>query len=152
VDVWSAWARPQSCQDCAPGGGRGSLYTGCVPDDPSNPSDLVRGLEILRSAFAAPGSLGDSLPLALERAGEVRESIDRLTEEVATLNRHVERALPLLESFERQLGRTTALLESFRQAERGIQQLLRRGIWRPRDAPGEADSAGGEGDSTSAEG
>jgi hypothetical protein len=116
-----------------------------MADGSSNPSDLLRGLEILRSAFVAPGSAADSLPAAVARAGEVRDAIDRLTDEVATLNKHVERALPVIESFERQFERALPVLESIKRAERGIQQAMRRTFWPGREAPGEADSAGGEG-------
>jgi hypothetical protein len=111
-----------------------------VPEGSSNPSDLLRGLEILRSAFVAPGSAADTLPAAVERAGEVRASIDRLTEEVAKLNRHVERALPVIESFERQFERALPVLESIKRAENGIQQIMRRTFRRPPEAPGDADS------------
>jgi hypothetical protein len=113
-----------------------------MAEGPSNPYDLMRGLEILRSAFASPGTVGDSLPAAVERAGEVRESIDRLTEEVANLNRNVERALPVLESFERQFERALPVLESMKRAEQGIQQMMRRTFRRGKDAPGDEDSPG----------
>jgi hypothetical protein len=122
----------------------GALYTELVPEGSSNPSDFVRGLEMLRSAFVSPGNVSDSLPAAVERAGEVRESLDRLTEEVATLNRNVERALPVIESFERQFERALPLLESIHRAERGIQQMMRRTFRRVREVPGDEDSAGGE--------
>ncbi len=110
----------------------------------NNPSDLLRGLEMLRSAFVSPGNVSDSLPAAVERAGEVRASIDRLTDEVATLNRNVERALPVIESFERQFERALPVLESIKRAEQGIQQMMRRTFWRSRNPPGEEDSTGGE--------
>jgi hypothetical protein len=116
-----------------------------VPEGSSNnPSDLLRGLEMLRSAFVSPGNVSDSLPAAVERAGEVRASIDRLTDEVATLNRNVERALPVIESFERQFERALPVLESIKRAEQGIQQMMRRTFWRSRNPPGEEDSTGGE--------
>src|ERR1700758_4074187 len=83
--------RPTSSHSVAGTPGR-VLYTAGVPEG-QNPSDLLRGLEILRSAFVPSGNVGDSLPAAVERAGEVRAAIDRLTDEVATLNAHVERAL-----------------------------------------------------------
>lgn len=112
-------------------------------DGPSNPYDLLKGLEVLRSAFATSGTVSDSLPAALERAAEVRESIDRLTAEVATLNRHVERALPVVESFENQFGRVLPLLESIMRAERGIQRVIKRGIKGVQDS-GKQDPPGGE--------
>ena len=115
-----------------------------MPEGSSNPSDLIRGLEILRGAFVSGGNVGDSLPAAMERAGEVRAAIDRLTDEVAILNRHVERALPVIESFERQFERALPLLESIKRAEHGIQQVMRRTFRRAPQSPGEADSTGGQ--------
>jgi hypothetical protein len=122
-----------------------------VPDLPE-PSDLVRGLEALRSALGAPGNVGDALPRAVERAAEVTAALDRLTAEVAKLNLHVERALPLLESFDQHAKRTVPVIESLQQAETGLHTLRR--TWRraarendteaepPPDGTTDADGAG----------
>jgi len=114
-----------------------------MPDGPSNPYDILKGLETLRSVFTSPAGAVDSLPAAVARAGEVREAIDRLTEEVAALNRNVERALPVIESFEQQFGRVLPLVESIKRAERGIQRVVRRGTGGTHKAPGEEDSTSG---------
>jgi hypothetical protein len=112
-----------------------------MPEGPSDPFDLVRGLEMLRTAFGSSATAADALPAAVERAGEVRTSIDRLTAEVAALNANVERALPVLEAFQRQFERALPALETIKRAETGIQQVMRRAFKRPPDAPGEPDAS-----------
>jgi hypothetical protein len=110
-----------------------------VPDLP-DPSDLVRGLDALRSALGAPGNVGDALPRAVERAGEVTAALHRLTDEVAKLNAHVERALPLLESFEQHAKRTVPVIESLQQAETGLLSLRRTMRRAARDDNAETDT------------
>ena len=95
-----------------------------MPELP-DPSDLLRGLEVLRSALVAPGNLGDSLPRAVDRAAEVTAAINRLSDEVARLNANVERALPVLESVDEHVKRSIPVIESLQQAESGVLHLWR---------------------------
>jgi hypothetical protein len=93
-----------------------------VPELP-DPTDILRGLEMIRSALVAPGN--DALPRAVDRATEVTGAINRLTDELAKLNAHVERALPLLESFDQHAKRAVPVIESIQQAETGFLSLRR---------------------------
>jgi hypothetical protein len=95
-----------------------------VPELP-DPTDILRGLEMIRSALVAPGNVGDALPRAVDRATEVTGAINRLTDELAKLNAHVERALPLLESFDQHAKRAVPVIESIQQAETGFLSLRR---------------------------
>lgn len=95
-----------------------------MPDFPVDPSDLLRGLELLRSALVAPGQVGDSLPRAVDRAAEVTSAINRFTDELAKLNAHIERALPIIESLEQQVERAMPVIESL-QSEKGFLALRR---------------------------
>ena len=95
-----------------------------MPELP-DPSDLLRGLEVLRSALVAPGNVGDSLPRAIDRAAEVTAAINRLSDEVARLNANVERALPIIESVDEHVKRSIPVIESLQQAESGVLQLWR---------------------------
>jgi hypothetical protein len=95
-----------------------------VPELP-DPTDILRGLEMIRSALVAPGNVGDALPRAVDRATEITGAINRLTDEVAKLNAHVERALPLLESFDQHAKRAVPVIESIQQAETGFLSLRR---------------------------
>jgi hypothetical protein len=95
-----------------------------VADLPDH-NDLLRGLEMLRSALVAPGNVGDSLPRAVDRAAEVTDAINRLTDEVARLNANVERALPVFESIDEHVKRSIPMVESLQQAESGVLTLWR---------------------------
>jgi hypothetical protein len=88
-----------------------------VADFPIDPSELKRGLDMIRGALGAPGQ--DALA-----------ALDRLTVEVARLNANVERALPVLESIDQHVKRAMPVVDSFQQAEKGI-QALRRSMRRP---------------------
>jgi hypothetical protein len=95
-----------------------------VPEFPVDPSDVLRGLELLRSALVAPGQVGDWLPRAVDQAADVTAAINRLTDEVAKLNAHVERSLPILESVDQHVQRAMPVIESL-QAEKGFLALRR---------------------------